>query len=440
MSLVKSDRFLKTIKFPFFPTKMQEKQLLSWMEKEVWIYNLCLQLRQEKRSRGYGKENYETWKALPKNCIQTGAHAGQFNWAQAMQSHVQEYKKKYPDLAELPAGAITSIIEQVLQGYKSSFENRKKGKITHLSDKTLKDGISIHYRQKDSKIEFEKGSSYAKVFGFDKIAKSGKSLRIKVHRPERLVNGKPGQQRIIKEKDRWYLCVTFDFGVYPTKESHPHYVKEVGVDFGVKRCFQLSDSPDAFLNLPDKDLQYHDERIRVLQRRMAKKRKYSIRWKQLKRLISKHHSKMAEIRKYHTKMIASRLARDYGVVAIENLSIKNMTKSAKGTKEKPGKNVKQKAGLNKAILNHNPHFYRVFQEQKCKEKGSVLLLCPPANTSRACLSCGHIHKNNRLDQATFVCEKCGYTNNADYVGAVNVLRKAKAIEQKKGKKESENAI
>lgn len=82
-----------------------------------------------------------------------------------------------------------------------------------------------------------------------------------------------------------------------------------------------------------------------------------------------------------------------------------MSKSAKGTVDNPGTKVKAKSGLNKALL----------------EEG-FLIKVAPKNTSGRCPKCSYIDKDNRMTQANFVCEKCGYSDNADVVGAMNVLR------------------
>ncbi|WP_433242042.1 zinc ribbon domain-containing protein [Actinomadura nitritigenes] len=50
------------------------------------------------------------------------------------------------------------------------------------------------------------------------------------------------------------------------------------------------------------------------------------------------------------------------------------------------------------------------------------------DTSRTCPpsagGCGHVARENRLTQARFECVACGFTANADHVGALNVLHRA----------------
>jgi len=99
-----------------------------------------------------------------------------------------------------------------------------------------------------------------------------------------------------------------------------------------------------------------------------------------------------------------------------------MSKSAKGNIEQPDINVKAKSGLNKAILDQGWYEFRRQLEYKLDWLGGQLITVPVKNTSRICPSCNHIDKDNRKTQANFVCTECGYTNNADHVGAINILR------------------
>nr|WP_239685069.1 transposase [Ventosimonas gracilis] len=110
------------------------------------------------------------------------------------------------------------------------------------------------------------------------------------------------------------------------------------------------------------------------------------------------------------------------MVCIEDLQVRNMSKSAAGTSEAPGRNVKAKSGLNKAILDQGWFEFRRQLQYKLDWNGGMLIAVPPQNTSRTCPACGHVSKDNRRTQAHFACVECSYENNADIVGAINVLR------------------
>ncbi len=107
---------------------------------------------------------------------------------------------------------------------------------------------------------------------------------------------------------------------------------------------------------------------------------------------------------------------------MEDLRVKNMSKSASGTKEDPGKNVAQKRGLNRSILRQGWGTFRIMMDYKTKWYGSHLILVNPQNTSRRCCECGYTHESNRQTQADFLCQKCGHNENADKNAANNIRR------------------
>jgi putative transposase len=99
-----------------------------------------------------------------------------------------------------------------------------------------------------------------------------------------------------------------------------------------------------------------------------------------------------------------------------------MSRSAVGSVEQPGRNVWAKSGLNRSILDQGWAEFRRQLEYKVLWAGGLFLAVPPQNTSRTCPCCGHVSKDNRKSQAVFACVECGFAENADLVGAINVLR------------------
>lgn len=115
------------------------------------------------------------------------------------------------------------------------------------------------------------------------------------------------------------------------------------------------------------------------------------------------------------------------MVYVEDLKVRHMTASAKGTIDDPGRRVKQKSGLNKAMLRFSPHQLVSSLEWALLKHGGYVTKVNPAYTSQTCPSCGHCEKENRPTQAKFECRQCGYTNNADVVGAINVLNRGRTV-------------
>ena len=124
---------------------------------------------------------------------------------------------------------------------------------------------------------------------------------------------------------------------------------------------------------------------------------------------------------------AHALAQEYGCVYVEDLKVKNMTASVKGTVENPGKNVKQKSGLNRAILRTGFYSLRQAIEWQLLKMGGVVIPVDPRGTSITCPHCQTRDKRNRPTQAIFKCVKegCSLKANADVVGDLNGLRKGR---------------
>jgi putative transposase len=100
----------------------------------------------------------------------------------------------------------------------------------------------------------------------------------------------------------------------------------------------------------------------------------------------------------------------------------NMTASAHGAIENPGANVRQKAGLNRSILEQGWGQFETFLAYKLQEAGGSLIKVDPRNTSRKCPHCGSIDARNRENQASFRCVDCGHEAHADVNAAINILQ------------------
>ena len=101
-----------------------------------------------------------------------------------------------------------------------------------------------------------------------------------------------------------------------------------------------------------------------------------------------------------------------------------MVRSAKGTREKAGRNVRAKAGLNRSILDQGWHMFGTFLAYKLGESGGRLIEVPAHYTSQTCAECGVIDAGSRQSQSRFVCTGCGHAANADENAAINILRRA----------------
>ena len=108
------------------------------------------------------------------------------------------------------------------------------------------------------------------------------------------------------------------------------------------------------------------------------------------------------------------------MVVIEDLKVRNMSRSAGGDRENPGVNVKAKSGLNRSILDQGWHEFRRQLTYKQAFRGGEVLAVPAHHTSQTCPKCQHVSPDNRTSQSRFQCVECGFKENADLVGAINI--------------------
>ncbi|PYU37110.1 MAG: hypothetical protein DMG54_34865, partial [Acidobacteria bacterium] len=157
------------------------------------------------------------------------------------------------------------------------------------------------------------------------------------------------------------------------------------------------------------------------------KQKFSNNWKKAKAKVTQLYQRIANTRKHFLHKVSSDISKNHAVVIVEDLQVKNMSASAAGTREQPGRNVKAKSGLNRSILDASPFELRRQLEYKTRWRGGMLVAVPPHNTSRQCPGCGHTSGDNRKRQAQFTCLECGFSANADWVAAMNIKEAGLAL-------------
>jgi IS605 OrfB family transposase len=133
--------------------------------------------------------------------------------------------------------------------------------------------------------------------------------------------------------------------------------------------------------------------------------------------IARLYAKQSDMRKDWCEKTSTSLARQFDWIRVEDLQIKSMTRSAKGSAQRPGRNIRQKSGLNREILASG--WGRLIGRLEDKAPGRVQRV-NPAYTSQRCSACGHIAAKSRESQALFSCVACAYTENADVNAAKNI--------------------
>ncbi|WP_203595995.1 RNA-guided endonuclease InsQ/TnpB family protein [Actinomadura bangladeshensis] len=159
------------------------------------------------------------------------------------------------------------------------------------------------------------------------------------------------------------------------------------------------------------------ERLKRLLRRLARARRGSNRRARVKAAIARLKARETDRRKDWVEKTSTDLARRFDVIAVEDLNVRGMTRSAKGTIDAPGANVRQKAGLNRGILANG--WGQLVTRLEHKAPGRVVKV-DPRYTSQTCNVCGHRARDNRESQAVFRCVACGHRANADVNAARNI--------------------
>ncbi len=221
-------------------------------------------------------------------------------------------------------------------------------------------------------------------------------------------------------RGNWFasICTEQELAIPPRKEG------EVGIDVGVTN----------FATLSNGELIKKPQSIKVLmlaKKRFAKalsrKKKGGNNRKKAVKALAKIDQKITNIRKDFHHKLSSVLSKNHALIVVENLKVANMSKSAKGTIEAPGRNVKAKSGLNREILANGWYNFRQILEYKQYYSGGKLVAVNPINTSRMCSECGSIDGDSRVRQEWYACKHCGHALHADINAAINILAAGQVV-------------
>jgi putative transposase len=237
------------------------------------------------------------------------------------------------------------------------------------------------------------------------------------------VSGAVKTVSVKREGSRWFVVLSCDdvpAGPLPATGA------VAGIDLGVASLVTTSDG--EHLDNP-RHLMGSAGRLAAAQRDLARKKRGSQRRRKAAARLAALHAKIRRQRLDGAHKVALALVRAYDVITHEDLRIANMTRSASGTVQAPGRNVAAKSGLNRSILDAGWGVFLTILSHKAESAGRKLIAVNPAHTSRTCANCGHCAKENRVTQAEFACTACGHTAHADVNAAINILRAGLALRQ-----------
>ena len=305
-------------------------------------------------------------------------------------------------LAQAPVHPLQHALKDLERAYKNFFAGRAD------FPRFKKKGMGDSFRYPDArqfKIDEANSRIYLPKLGWVRYRNSRNML------------GTAKNITVSSTGGKWLVSIQTEREI---EQPLPTSTTAIGIDVGIARFATMSDG--NFI-APLNSFKKHQQRLAKYQRRMSRKVKFSSNWKKAKARVQKVHSNIANARKDYLHKTSTTISQNHALVCIEDLQVRNMSKSSKGNSEQHGKMVKQKSGLNRSILDQGWGEFRRQLEYKVSWNGGMLLAVPPHNTSRTCPCCGHIAKENRITQAVFLCVDCGYENNADVVGAINVLER-----------------
>lgn len=381
-----------TYKYRLYPSRQQERGLLLLMERMRWLYNACLQQRQE----AWARITIEHSDARGRR---KGLGLSRFDQSKQL----TELRGADPEWAALNCAMSREPLHRADLAFQAFFRRCKVG---------LTPGYPrFKGKGRYNTLAFEPTGSY-RISPGERIAVPNVDglLRVEWHRP---MQGTPKQAKVTHEAGQWFLCVVC--AAVPVAPLPPTG-ETIGVDVGVSAFAALDDG--TIIANPRHLDRAHRGLVKA-QRRLARCKKGSNRRKRAVLALQKRHAKVARCRKdFHHKTALGLLQRA-DVVKVEALQIKNLTKSAKGTEETPGKNVRQKAGLNRRILDAGWGSFVTTLESKAAKLGRQVVKVNPRGTSQACSGCGQVVKKT-LAERTHRCPACGLVIDRDVNAARNI--------------------
>lgn len=421
-SKVKQDKERKGYKFRLIiPNSDTECQLTKIVGGSRFVWNKALALVKQ------DDEDYRTMVQMSKmnggdaQGISTFFKFNPYNQLSAMLT-VWKQQPETAFLKESYSKSLQITLEELGQAVAEAKSKTNPKRYPVFKKRGLKDSFSWNGTVKH---DIENNRIFVPKIGYISYRKSREAL------------GTVKNVTISKQSGKWYVSLQTE---RPLSQVNPEWVnanKIIGIDVGIAKAVSASDTisfeyqgKQITSNQLDSvnPLREHQVKLAKLQKDLARKTKFSRNWNKQKAKISKLHSKIANIRNDFVHKVTTAISKSYAYVTVEALKVKNMSKSAKGTAAKHGKMVKQKSGLNKSILDQGWGMFRQFLAYKLKYNyGTELIGVNPRFTSQRCSSCGHTHRENRKNQASFKCVKCGLSMNADFNASLNIKAAGLAV-------------
>ena len=368
-------------KFQLKTNLSQARQMRSFAGACRFVFNQALALQKAKYEAGNKKLSYAD-----------------------LCAELLTLKSSNPWLGESPSQTLQQSLKDLERSYKNFFAKRAD------FPRFKKKGLSSSFR-------FPQGCKLDQANNRIFLPKLGWMH----YRNSREVLGEVKNVTVSHSCGHWYISVQTEREVSEAK--HPS-TSAIGVDMGIAQFATLS---DGHVFAAVNSFKQKQKQLARYQRTFSRKVKFSQNWKRQKSKIGKLHQTIANIRKDYLHKTTTIISQNHAMIVIEDLQVKNMSKSASGNLDKPGRHVKAKSGLNRSILDQGWFEFRRQIEYKQVWRGGDVLAVPPQYTSQRCSCCGTVSKENRPSQAKFACIACGYQANADVNAAMNILAAGHAV-------------
>lgn len=363
-------------RFDLHPTPDQAETLGQWVGVARLVYNLALEQRRD------------FWR-------QYRAHEGRSISLASQGRELTALRADFDFIAAVPQTILEAALNDVERAFAAFF---KGGGFPTQRRLGLHD--TARCRGRETKIR-RLNAKWAEV----RLPKIG-WVRLRLTRQ---VPAAIKMATINRRAGRWSVALVCDIGEAPATLSA---LPVVGVDRGVANTLSLSTG--EHIRLPDAERL--ERRRRKAQRILARRKRGSRRYAKQRQRVAGLHSRVARARTHHLHVASTALARRFGVVALEDLKVANMTASGR-----------RKRGLNRSILAQGWTRFAAMLDYKLEAAGGRLVYVPAAFTSQTCSACGVVDARSRKSQAAFACVHCGHEAHADTNAALEIRRRSTAL-------------
>jgi putative transposase len=318
-------------------------------------------------------------------------------------------------LAEIPIHPLQQSLRDLERAYTNAFAGRASFPVFKKKDRSR---ASFRYPD-PNQIQLDEGNQRIRLPKIGWVR----------YRASRAVLGAVKTVTVAERAGHWEISIQTEREV--ATPVHPAFgtpAEAVGIDVGITRFATLS---TGVAIAPLHSLRRYTRKLTRAQRTLARRQRGSANARKTTAQLARLHARVADARANFLHQTSHAISQTHAVVILEDLSVQAMSASARGTTARPGRRVRQKAGLNRAILDQAWGEFRRQLAYKTAWRGGKLRLVPAAYTSQRCPptdgGCGHVAAGNRPSQARFACVACGYVNHADLVGALNIYAAGHAV-------------